>query len=99
MPDKDKDAYAPFGDPEPKITHFYPNPATTYINFNFDKSVDKTYTLQIYSFIGKKMTETRVTDSKLTITLDDSYYRGIYVYQLRDQSGRMIESGKFQVIK
>lgn len=94
------------GDPDPfasidtpKVTHLYPNPATSYINFNFDKSVDKTYSLQIYSFIGKKMYETRINDTKLTVTLDENYSRGIYVYQLRDQSGRLVESGKFQVAK
>lgn len=83
----------------PKITHFYPNPATSYINFTFESSVDKSYTLQIYSFMGKKMNETRITDNKLTINLDDNYYRGLYIYQLKDKTGRIIESGKFQVSK
>ncbi len=82
-----------------KITHFYPNPATSYINFTFDKTVDKTYTLQVYNFIGRKMNEARITDAKLTINFDDNYFRGLYVYQLRDQSGRIVESGKFQVNK
>jgi hypothetical protein len=82
-----------------KITHFYPNPATSYINFTFDKTVDKSYTLQIYNFIGRKMNDIRITDSRLTINFDNNYYRGLYVYQLRDQSGRIIESGKFQVNK
>ena len=82
-----------------KITHFYPNPATSYINFTFDKTVDKTYTLQVYNFIGRKMNDIRISDSKLTINLDDNYFRGLYVYQLRDQSGRIVESGKFQVNK
>lgn len=86
-------------DSTPKITHFYPNPATSYINFSFDNSVDKTYTLQLYSFIGKKMNETRISDTKLTITLDDNYFRGLYIYQLRDKTGRIVESGKFQVNK
>jgi len=88
-----------FPDDPDKVIHFYPNPATSFINFIFDKTVDKTYTLQIYSFIGKKMNETHITDSKMTITLDENYFRGLYVYQLRDQSGRIIESGKFQVAK
>ena len=82
-----------------KLAHFYPNPATSYINFVFDNSIDKTYTLQVYNFIGRKMTETRINDPKITITLDDNYLRGLYVYQLRDQSGRIVESGKFQVSK
>lgn len=82
-----------------KVTHFYPNPATSYINFTFDKSVDKSYTLQVYNFIGRKMNDIRISDSKLTINLDDNYFRGLYIYQLRDQSGKIVESGKFQVSK
>lgn len=83
----------------PKLTHLFPNPATSYINFTFDKSIDKSYTLQVYNFIGRKTYESRVTDSRITITLDDSYFRGLYIYQLRDASGRIVESGKFQVNK
>ena len=45
------------------------------------------------------MTEIRLTESKVNITLDDNYFRGLYIYQLRDQSGKIIESGKFQVNK
>ncbi|MEN9686012.1 MAG: hypothetical protein RLZZ28_1798 [Bacteroidota bacterium] len=82
-----------------KVTHFYPNPATTYINFTFDNTVDKSYSLQVYNFLGRKMTEQRIADTKLTINLDDNYLRGLYIYQLRDQSGRLVESGKFQVAK
>lgn len=92
------DPFAVFSD-STKITHFYPNPAVNYINFTFDKTVDRSYTLQIYSFMGKKMNESRISDTKLTITLDDAYFRGIYIYQLRDQSGRIVESGKFQVVR
>ena len=92
---------APYGDyaDDTKLAHFYPNPATSYINFTFDKTVDKSYSLQVYNFIGRKMNEIRINDSKLTINLDDNYFRGLYIYQLRDQSGRIVESGKFQVNK
>ena len=45
------------------------------------------------------MMESRVQDTKLTVQLDENYYRGIYIYQLRDLAGRLIDSGKFQVIK
>lgn len=95
----DKALYADFTDDTTKLAHFFPNPATSYINFTFDKSVDKTYSLQVYNFIGRKMNEIRISDSKLTINLDDNYFRGLYIYQLRDQSGRIVESGKFQVNK
>jgi hypothetical protein len=92
------DSTTPFGEGS-KVTHFYPNPATSYINFTFDKSIDKTFSLQVYNFIGRKMTELKITDQKLTITFDDNYLRGLYIYQLRDASGRIVESGKFQVSK
>jgi hypothetical protein len=95
----DKPIWGDLNNPGTKITHFYPNPATSYINFTFDNTVDKSYSLQVYNFLGRKMTEQRVSDTKLTINLDDNYLRGLYIYQLRDQSGRIIESGKFQVNK
>jgi hypothetical protein len=95
----DRENYAGYTDDTAKLAHFYPNPATSYINFTFDKSVDKSYSLQVFSFIGRKMNEIRITESKLTINLDNSYFRGLYIYQLRDQSGRIVESGKFQVEK
>jgi hypothetical protein len=82
-----------------KITKAYPNPATSYIVFEFDKSVDRSYSLQIFAFYGKKMTELRINESKLNLNLDDSYMRGLYIYQLVDLSGKIIESGKFQVNK
>lgn len=82
-----------------KIMRVYPNPATSYIIFEFDKSVDKSYSLQIFAFFGKKMTELRLTEAKLNINLDDNYLRGLYIYQLRDQTGKMVASGKFQVNK
>jgi hypothetical protein len=93
----DDKGYTAFADG--KVTHFYPNPATTYINFTFDKSIDKNYSLKIFNFMGRKMSDNRITDAKITITLDDVYTRGLYVYQLHDQSGRIVESGKFQVNK
>jgi hypothetical protein len=88
-----------FGETASKVIRFYPNPATTVINFEFDKTVDRTYTLLITNFLGKRMTELRITESKITVSLDDQYYRGLYIYQLRDQSNRIIESGRFQVVK
>ncbi len=44
------------------------------------------------------MEDIKVTDQKITISLTD-YYRGLYIFQLRDKQGNIIESGKFQVVK
>ncbi|HMZ45467.1 MAG TPA: T9SS type A sorting domain-containing protein [Chitinophagaceae bacterium] len=81
-----------------KIVNFYPNPATSVIYFEYTKALDKGCTIQLYNFIGRKVHEVVVTGSKTTVNLD-GYYRGIYVFQLRDKSGKIIESGKFQVVK
>jgi len=81
-----------------KIIKFYPNPAVNNINFEFQKTEDKILSFQIYNFIGKKVLDLKSITSKLNIQLTD-FYRGVYIYQLRDKSGKIIESGKFQVIK
>jgi len=80
------------------MIRFYPNPATSVINFDFQKTVDKTYSLQIFNFMGKKVFELKTLSSKMNIELND-FYRGIYIFQLRDKNGSIIESGKFQVNK
>ncbi len=80
-----------------KIVRFYPNPATSFITFEFENP-DKSYTFQVYSFIGKKMVDEPVSSSKTTLSLE-SYYRGLYIYQLRDKAGNIVGSGKFQVVK
>jgi hypothetical protein len=85
-------------DNQPKITRFYPSPASSYITFEFQRNVEKIYALQIYSFIGNKTHEVIVTSNKVTVSLD-GYFRGLYQFQLRDKAGNIIESGKFLVVK
>ena len=36
-----------------KIIKFYPNPATSIINFDFQKGYDKSYNFQIFNFLPK----------------------------------------------
>ncbi len=81
-----------------KTVKFYPNPAVNFINFEFDKNYGSSYDLVIFNFIGKKVSELKVTDQKITIPLTD-YYRGVYIFQVRDKKGNITESGKFQVVK
>jgi hypothetical protein len=75
---------------------FYPNPATTTVTFDFLKSYEKGYSIQIFSFLGKKMYESSNLGQRTTVNLSD-FNRGVYIYQLFDRNGKMIESGKFQV--
>lgn len=81
-----------------KVLKFYPNPAVSVINFEFQKSYEKGFTLQVYNFVGRKVSETSAISAKTSIPLTD-FYRGVYIFQLRDKSGRIVESGKFQVVK
>jgi len=81
-----------------KVVKFYPNPASAVIYFEFSNEVDRNCTLQIYNFVGKKVVERNNLTTKTALTLNE-FYRGVYVFQLRDKSGKIIESGKFQVAK
>ncbi|RYZ62334.1 MAG: T9SS type A sorting domain-containing protein [Chitinophagaceae bacterium] len=81
------------------IVRFYPNPATSVINFDFQKDYEKGYSIQIFNAIlGRKMYEQANMPERMNVNLSE-FSRGIYIYQLRDKSGRMVESGKFQVAK
>ena len=92
---KGQDGRIPKPDPEIKIKT-YPNPAESYITFDFQNSFQKGLTIVVYNFLGKKMYETQNVTEKTTLTLTD-YNRGIYVYHVTDQSGKVLFTGKFQV--
>ncbi len=82
-----------------KHLKFYPNPAITTIAFEFLSSdYDKNSSIEIYNFMGKKVYELKATSQIVTLQLED-FYRGMYIYQLRDGNGAIVESGRFQVIK
>ena len=81
-----------------RILKVYPNPATTFTKFEFQKSFDKGYTLQVINFIGKQVHEEKNISSTTTLDLS-SYNRGVYIYQLKDPSGKVVLSGKLQISK
>ncbi|HVY73336.1 MAG TPA: T9SS type A sorting domain-containing protein [Puia sp.] len=87
-----------FPDTEEARVHFYPNPAISYITFDLQKDFGKNYSIQIFNFLGKKVYEFVVNDAKTVVNLSD-FFRGIYIFQLKDPNGKVIESGKFQVNK
>ena len=89
---------SPLSDGSGAIVRFYPNPATTIITFDFQRSLDKGHTIQLFNFLGKKVYEAANLNQRTTINLSD-YIRGVYIYQLFDKTGKLVESGKFQVSK
>lgn len=74
----------------------YPNPATSYITFDVQKGYQKGFTIAVFNFLGKKMIETPNVSEKTTLQLNE-FNRGVYIYHLLDQSGKVIDTGKFQV--
>lgn len=81
-----------------KSIKFFPNPAINYINFEIPETAEKDLSLQIYNFIGKKVVTIPNIPVRVNLSLND-FFRGIYIFQLRNKYGKIVESGKFQVIK
>ncbi len=92
--------FGSFAGDQSKMVKCYPNPATSFVNFDFNGSVNgKDYQLQVYSFSGKKLYETAVSNQRNNLPLGNDFYRGLYIYQVKDKAGKILESGKFQVVK
>jgi hypothetical protein len=85
-------------DPEIKIVKFYPNPAVSFITFEIEKESNKVYSLQIFNFLGRKVKDVADLSPKTIVNLSD-LVRGIYIFQLKEQNGRVADSGTFQVNK
>jgi hypothetical protein len=77
---------------------FYPNPATTFVTFEFERAYDKGYSIQVFNFLGRKVYESANLNPRTTVNLTD-FTRGVYIYQIRNRQGKMVETGKFQVSK
>lgn len=81
-----------------KVIKLFPNPATSDINFELQRGYDKSYTLQLFNFMGKKVYELIPSSQRIMLSLN-GFYRGVYIFQLRDKRGKIIDSGRFQVIR
>ena len=88
----------PFSDGGSKIVKFYPNPASSRINFELQHNNEQGYDLIVFNFLGKRVDQIKNVSSKTTVELDN-YYAGLYIFQLRDHQGNLVESGKFNVVK
>jgi hypothetical protein len=81
-----------------KIVRFYPNPASEVVYFELPAGYDKSYSIQLFNFMGKKVRETTASTGRNQVLLD-GFYRGVYIYQLRDKYGKIVDSGRFQVVR
>ena len=80
------------------VVKFYPNPATSVITFDIQNGYEKGLDIQVYNLLGRMVYEQKNVPAKTNINLTD-YNRGVYIYQVRDHDGKVVESGKFQVSK
>ena len=86
------------GDATNHLVKLFPNPATTYINIDISRLNSNTAIFQVFNFMGRRVYETRLSSSRASLYLND-FFRGMYIYQLRDRNGAVLETGKFQVLK
>ncbi|HWY99368.1 MAG TPA: T9SS type A sorting domain-containing protein [Bacteroidia bacterium] len=75
----------------------YPNPASTAVNFSII-GVNNVATLSIFDITGQKVGSTTI-HSDLTTVNTQNYSSGLYIYQLYDNAGNILKSGKFSVVK
>ena len=82
------------------VLRFYPNPATTVINFDFQSNFEKGCALTIYNFMGQEVYSAKNIAAKTTVNLNtDNFKRGLHFYRLYDASGKLLETNRFQVSK
>ncbi len=82
------------------VLRFYPNPATTFITFDFQSSYVKGCSIAIYNFMGQEVYTAKNVASKTTVNLNtDNFKRGLHFYRLYDASGKLLETNRFQVSK
>lgn len=88
----------PEGENANKVVKAYPNPATTKIYFEIQRNNDRVYEIIVYNFLGKKVDHLKNLANRTALPLDN-YYSGLYIFQLREKDGTLVESGKFNVVK
>ena len=81
-----------------RIVRFYPNPASEAIHFESRQTSQQPLQLRIFNFLGRKLVEVRRVTNPTRIDLAN-FGRGLYLFQVVDARGQIIESGKFQVEK
>jgi hypothetical protein len=77
-------------------TKLYPNPASTHLNldiFDYDKTLG--YNIEILNTTGKSLYNATVLQKTVTIDMSTWTCKGLYFVNIRDTSGKLLESKKF----
>lgn len=88
----------PLGGEKPlkQTVKYYPNPAVNFLVFEYEENPPANSSVLVFNFLGKKVIEAPLRLSKTTVSLAD-LYRGMYIFQVRDAAGKILDSGKFQI--
>lgn len=79
-------------------TVIYPNPARSFLQIQYKQPTNIPEVLVVYNFLGKKQIEVSKPGTNVYVDLAE-FKRGLYIFQFRDNNGRILDSGKFQVEK
>jgi len=73
----------------------YPNPASSYINFELPKNLKQKSTLTIFNALGQEVYSSKISTSSSTYNLNlKSFKAGVYFYELYSD-GKVLGKGKF----
>ncbi len=74
----------------------YPNPAKNSITFTY--ADNKVKTLHIYDVTGRQINSLELTGSN-TLINTETFNSGVYLYRVMDNSGYLLQTGKFSIVK
>ena len=74
----------------------YPNPATNSVTFSFPDNSPKT--IIIFDITGKKMESDLVKNTSIILNTG-GLAGGLYIYQISDLSGGLLQTGKLSIVK
>ena len=81
-----------------EYVRFFPNPATTNINFEFNNNISTGSSILVYNLMGKEVMNIKKLSVFTNVSLQ-GLFRGVYIFKLLDEKGRTLQSGKFQIIR
>jgi hypothetical protein len=82
----------------PGAVKVFPNPTNTVVNIAIENVTLTNAHLVIFDITGKKIIEQNITKSVNTINVAD-FNNGVFVYTITDANGKILKSGKFDVVK
>ena len=81
----------------PLKVNVYPNPASNYINVDLS-GAKGIYNFTLFDILGKRVDYVQLERSENYINISQ-HKKGMYFYDLKDQSGRTVKTGKINIVK